>query len=498
MPRATLAPWRNRLAVAALALTFTAGISACTTPEPEGAGDKDLAIAMPFKPVASLSPYSDDAVTNIRMGVAETLVRLDEDGKPTPWLAESWDSAGDDTVTFTLRKNVKFHDGTALTAQAAANALKHAMNSASRPKGLGKNELEFTAEDDHTLTVKSSKPDPILLQRFSDPGTVILAESAYTGDSPTPEGTGTGPFTLTQRSDSEATCAAFADYWGGTPALENLKVKFIEDGSARANAVRTAEVSLAQAIPLAQLSEVSDLTTESTPLPRGVYLHLNSKKGAFADAGLRAAAAAAVDPDSIVDSIYEGHAGKAHGSLFNEHTDWAKDVKSANTVTGAANPQDKEIKLATWNERPELPEAASVIAEQLRKAGFKVEINVSDYKSLEAAMLEGKYDAVIASRNYQFDAADPVSFLASDFTCEGSYNLSLYCNPEVDAAIEKADAIADTEQRYAEAANIGAMIVADNAVIPLAHEYSMLAYKDVNSLTFDPFERRLVTHETSR
>ena len=117
---------------------------------------------------------------------------------------------------------------------------------------------------------------------------------------------------------------------------------------------------------------------------------------------------------------------------------------------------------------------------------------------METALLEGQYDAVIGSRNYQSGAADPVSFLSSDYSCEGSYNLSLYCNAEIDAEIQQADAIADPEKRYAEAAAIGAKIVADNAVIPLAHEYSLLSYKDVNSLYFDPFERRLVTHETSR
>lgn len=496
----TRAPWRRRILTGALALTCSVSIAACTTPEEggAGAGGTDLAIALPFKPVSSLSPYSDDAVYNTRMGIAETLIALDKDGKPTPWLAESWETVGDDTVEFKLRKDVKFHDGSALTAAAAANALKHAVDSASRPKGLGKNDLEFTATDEHTLTVKSAKADPILVQRFADPGSVILSEAAYEGESPNLKGTGTGPFQLEESSDTEATSRAFADYWNGKPALENLKVQFIEDGSARANAVRTAEVNLAQAIPLAQLGEVSELTTESTPLPRGVYLHLNNKKGAFTDAGLRAAAAAAVDPDSIVDSIYEGHAGKAHGSLFNEDTSWAKDVKSANTTSNAAKPNDKEITLATWNERPELPEVASVVAEQLRKAGFQVNVTVSDYKSMETALLEGQYDAVIGSRNYQSGAADPVSFLSSDYTCEGSYNLSLYCNAEIDAEIQQADAIADPEKRYAEAAAIGAKIVADNAVIPLAHEYSLLSYKDVNSLYFDPFERRLVTHETSR
>ena len=87
-------------------------------------------------------------------------------------------------------------------------------------------------------------------------------------------------------------------------------MRFIEDSNARANAIRAGEVSMAQAVPIAQLGELRDLTIDSTPLPRGVYLHLNTSKGEFADPAIRAAAAQAVRPDAIVDSIYEGHAGK--------------------------------------------------------------------------------------------------------------------------------------------------------------------------------------------
>lgn len=489
---------RRQIAAGTFALVCSLTTVACTAPESGGAGGTELAVALPFEPVASMSPFSDDALLNTRIGIAETLVTLDKEGKPAPWLAESWETVGDDSVEFSLRKDVKFHDGTPLNAETAANSLQKATEAASRPKGLGKGDFEFSAKDDHTLVVKTGKADPILVQRFTDPGTVILSKAAYESESPSLKGTGTGPFELTDVSQTEAKGKGFADYWNGAPKLETLQVKFIKDGSARANAVRSAEVNLAQAIPLAQLGEVKELNTESTLLPRAVYLHLNSKTGPFADAGTRAAAAAAIDSDVIVDNIYEGHAGKAESRLFNQDATWADNAKFENSTAGKTDPKDTEIRLATWNERPELPEVASVVADQLRKAGFKVEIVVSDYNSMEAALLEGKYDAVIGSRNYQFGAADPVNFLSSDFTCEGSYNLSQYCNAEVDAAVEKAMDIADTDKRYAEAAEIGAMIVKDNAVIPLAFEHSLLSYKDVNSVYFDPFERRLVTHETSR
>ena len=145
-----------------------------------------------------------------------------------------------------------------------------------------------------------------------------------------------------------------------------------------------------------------------------------------------------------------------------------------------------------------MPEAASVLAEQLREKGFTVEVVVQDYDSLEAALLEGKYDAVLASRNYQTGTADPVSYLNSDFTCEGSYNLSLYCNAKVDKEIAAAADISDATKRYSTAAEIAAQIVADNVVIPIAHEYSIIAHSGLENIEFDTFERKLITNNTKK
>ncbi|APT85250.1 ABC transporter substrate-binding protein [Corynebacterium aquilae DSM 44791] len=483
------------------ALVF--GLSACgsedTTAADKAPADNATAIALPFAPVAHLSPFSDDALLNTRMGVGETLVQLDKDGVAQPWLADSVNRIDDRTVEFTLKKGVKFHDGTEMNSAAVVRSLQAAFDATSRPKGLGKKPLTFTADGEDKVRVQAEAADPILVQRFADAGTIILAESAYTDPaSPSVVGTATGPYTITELSDGKAHAEAFGDYWGGAPKLEAMDVEFLTDGGARSNAIRSGEVNLAQAVPIAQLNSLKDIDVNQTPLPRGVYLHLNSAKGAFQDAGLRAAAAKAVHPKDIIEAIYEGHAGDAKGSIFVPTVDWASAADSHNTTEGATDPAGKKITLATWSERPELGEVASVIADQLRAAGFEVDVKVSDYNSMEAALLDGEFDAVIGSRNYQLGAADPVSFLASDYTCDGSYNLSRYCNQDIDQEITKAADIEDMDARFKKAAEIGAQIVGDNAVIPLAHEYSMIATKDLKDVTYDPFERRLITVDTSK
>ena len=457
------------------------------------------------------------------MGVGETLVTLGENGDVMPSLAESWSDESPRSVTFHLR-NAKFHDGKPLTAQAAATSLTHAWNATNRPKALGKANLTFETTDDHTLKITSEKDDPILIQRFADPGTMILSPDAFTGDAnkdreknggkdaeakesssdaaPDLVKHGTGPFSLDKKASStQADLKANDDYWGGKPKLNTVTVKFMTDASARTAAFRSGEVQLATAIPTSQVSEIEKSAGEikSTPLPRAVLLHLNTKKGVFTDPGLRAAAREAINSKAITDSVFEGKADAATDHLFNPAEEWARTPDDASkSAVPATQPSQQKIKLATWTERGELPEVASIVADQLRHAGFVVDVTTKDYDSLESSLLDGQFDAVIGSRNYLIGAADPVSYLQSDYTCDGTYNLSQLYNPEIDEQISRADATSDLNERRTLAAEAGARIVADDAVIPLAYPRGYIAVKGMKDVSVDSFERQLLTAKSQR
>lgn len=495
----------KKLGLTIASLAVATSLTGCFTSN-ESASDEALRVALQFKPVADFSPFSDDAVLDLRMGATETLVTLDEDGKVVPVLAEKAEMKDDNSAVFTLRQGVKFHDGTELTPAAVKKSLDAALSTATRPKGLGKGEITVEATGDHEVTVTSAKPDPILIQRFSDPGTMILAEAAYGGENPNPINHGTGPFKMVKmESDGTLTAEAFADYWKGTPKSKALKVSFIEDGATRANAFRAGELDVAKGMPVVSLGELGGANITNVHLPRASYLHLNAKKGVFADAKLRAAVAGAIKADPVVDKIYEGMASKTDGSLFNRDADWAKnqprkplkdadDSVKANAELG----KGKTIRLATWDARAEQPETANLIADQLRALGFTVDITVADYNALENQLLDGSFDAIIGSRNYMIGAGDPLAFLDSDFSCEGAYNLSQLCDPEIDAMLEAAQSEKNLDTRLQKAAEIGADVVATGAVIPLAHEQLIIASHGVKGISADPMERSIITEKTAK
>ena len=260
-------------------------------------------------------------------------------------------------------------------------------------------------------------------------------------------------------------------------------------------------MQLATAIPTSQVSEIEKSAGEikSTPLPRAVLLHLNTKKGVFTDPGLRAAAREAINSKAITDSVFEGKADAATDHLFNPAEEWARTPDDASkSAVPATQPSQQKIKLATWTERGELPEVASIVADQLRHAGFVVDVTTKDYDSLESSLLDGQFDAVIGSRNYLIGAADPVSYLQSDYTCDGTYNLSQLCDPEIDEQISRADATSDLNERRTLATEAGARIVADNAVVPVAYPRGYVAMKGMKDVSVDSFERQLLTAKSQR
>lgn len=124
---------------------------------------------------------------------------------------------------------------------------------------------------------------------------------------------------------------------------------------------------------------------------------------------------------------------------------------------------------------------------------------VREYARLETDVLAGKFDAFIGARNSLVDTGDPVGVLASDYTCDGGYNLSRLCDRKVDRAVTEADAVADTGARQDAAMRAEAAVLGTDAVVPLAHQGIIAGVAtDVRGVLLDPYERTLVGPGTRR
>ncbi|MER6090262.1 ABC transporter substrate-binding protein [Streptomyces bluensis] len=491
---ARLLPVAAVTAASALLTGCFAGAESSAGPSANGDG-KRVRLAMMQPPRSGLSPLSDDAFKLSRWSTAETLVKLDADGDARPALATKWEQSGR-SWTFEIRDGVTFHDGSELTAEAVVRSLTRAATASPKPRILDGVELTAKAEDGRVV-VTTAAEDPLVPQRLSSPQLAVLAARAYAGKTVNPVGAGTGPFELTKvNGTSSATLDRYDGYWGGRAKSPGIDVKFVPDGTARAAALRSGEADIVEAVPVSQAAVLDqDLITE-VPMPRTNTLYLNTEKGVFKDAGLRAAAREAVDAQSIVEGVYEGRADVAEG-LLGPALPWAAGLRSPVRRAEPGDPSGRSVTIGTFTDRAELPEVAAALQQQLQKAGFRVKLEIREYATIESDALAGEFDAFVLSRATVLDSGDPAAYLYSDFGSDGSFNISQLAEKSVDAALDKASGAKAGAARRKAVIEAEAAVLATDAAVPMLHERVIQGdAAGVTGAAHDPRERELVTAAT--
>ncbi|WP_370416402.1 ABC transporter substrate-binding protein [Streptomyces fradiae] len=501
LPRSTTHRVRRGILAAVAVSTASALLGGCFAGSAADADDNSedggrIRVAMMQPPRSGLSPLSDDAFKLSRWSTAETLVRLDRDGDALPSLATSWRQQGR-TWTFTLREGVTFHDGSPLTPASVVRSLTAAAASSPKPRILDGVDLTVRADSSRSVRVTTAQADPLVPQRLSSPQLSILAAKAYRGRTVDPVGAGTGPFVLVRADGtSSATLDRYDRYWGGRAKAPGIDVRYVPDGTARAAALRSDEADIVEAVPVSQAALLDRKLITEVPMPRTNTLYLNTERGAFRDPALRAAAREAVDARALVSGVYEGRADRA-GGLLGPALPWAAKLRTAVRRTPAADPKGATITIGTFTDRAELPEVAQLLQQQLREAGFKVELDVREYTHIEADALAGKFDAFVLSRATVLDSGDPAAYLYSDFAGDGSFNISQLSDSAVDSALATAAATATGEARRKAVVTAEAAVLATDAAVPLLHERVIQGdAENVVGAAHDPRERELITVDT--
>ncbi|AZA08187.1 ABC transporter substrate-binding protein [Corynebacterium pseudopelargi] len=468
----------------------------------EGGNSGDSAqrihVAMAGVPKAELSPHSDDAFMLTRWQSAETLTSMQPDGSIAPMLATSWKQRDDRTWEFTIRDGVKFHNGSELNAAAVVTALQAAAkaNPAPRPiNGLKLEVRDVSTDDAQIVQVSADKAVPLMPELLSSSQLVILAPEAY-GSRVDAIEHGTGAFVLRSlNADSSATLERNENYWDGEVQAEGIEASFVPDGNGRTAALRSQNTNVVEAIPLAQIKQLESQELITVQQPRIAEFLLNTRSGAFSDPALRAQAAEALNKQAIAQEVFFNQ-DPPTDRLLSSAVPWAKQFQKPVELPKAANPDKKKITIATYSDRPELPEALLRIAADLEAAGFEVEQEVRSYANLEQDALDGKFDAVLLSRSVLLDSGDPVGFFTSDFSCDGEYNMAQLCNAEVDELIAKAEALDAGEQRQKAAVAAEQAILDTGAVIPVVEESVIIGSDKVEGVVADPYARYLIDKNT--
>jgi peptide/nickel transport system substrate-binding protein len=250
----------------------------------------------------------------------ESLVKTDEKESIIPWLAESWAVAKDGkSITFKLRKGIKFHDGTPFNAEAVKYNLEADVKANIPGSAVLKKVTSYDVVDDFTLRVNLKEYDATLLLRLAQGAIGLIASPTAMKKEVSPETTsklhcvGTGPFVFDSfKRDSFVKYKKWDGYWQkGKPYLDEIKVQNIADLTTSIMSFKAGE---AQAVENVDPTDAKQLEKEGFEIhqPNLYFLHSILPDGAnpnspFAKKNVRLALEYAIDKRTMSKGIGMGY-----------------------------------------------------------------------------------------------------------------------------------------------------------------------------------------------
>jgi peptide/nickel transport system substrate-binding protein len=253
------------------------------------------------------------------LALNDTLYGFDNKGNLEPRLASAVKIADDGMrYTFTLRRDVKFHNGATMTAKdvkfSLDRILKPETKSTRRPNFAPVVE-SVSAPDDWTVVVQLKKADGAFLNKVA--GYLFIVPKEYTESLPSPEAfakapVGAGPFRFVEQKIGQSVeLARFDGYWGKKPEIKRIIYKLIPEPGSRVNALVAGEVDIADSIApadVARLKQNAGLAVSSVKVgsPLLVRLYSITPGTPLANPKVRVALNMGYDANAIIKNVLHG------------------------------------------------------------------------------------------------------------------------------------------------------------------------------------------------
>src|SRR5215469_18950599 len=292
-----IAATMKRFSLLLLAASSLLLVAATAETRPHYGGSLRIALGetpQSLAPAALASP----SLSSLSRQIFETLVALDERGRPQPLLATSWQAEpGNQRWRFLLRSGVSFHDGTPLDAAAVVASLRNS-NPGWKVIAMG-----------NSVILETESPDPEL------PSELALARNGIVRRSG-PEWIGTGPFVSRFDPAKHLTLTANDQYWGGRPFLDAVEVDFGVNDRDGITALDLGKADVVE-IPSEDIQRLraQDRTVIASNPSELMALVFSTGPASDTDARVRTIIAESLDRTAISDVVLQGGA-EATGALL--------------------------------------------------------------------------------------------------------------------------------------------------------------------------------------
>lgn len=399
--------------------------------------------------------------------LCDKLIDVNEKLQFVPRLAESWSWNDDNTqLTFKLRTDALFHDGTKFDAAAAKANIERALT---LQDSMRKSELASVASvdapDAQTLVLKLKQPDATLLATLSDRAGMMLSPKTFTDDTAAVgrHPVCSGPYKFVQRVQNDRIVLEKFDQYYDAKDYAFKRVTFlpIPDTTVRLSNLRAGGLDMLERMNPSDAQQVkSDASLKLANITglgyQQFYFNVANGKRAetnpFTDARVRRAFELSLDRNVINEVVGGGifePANQPFPVASPYHSDKfpipARDVKKAKALLKEAGKEQVKAELAFGNNT-----TTSAIAEMVQamaaEAGFQLSLRPTEYAALLNEAHNGNFELLMRGWSGR---VDPDGNIHQFVTCKGALNDGHYCNPEVDKLLNEARTVPDETKRKA-------------------------------------------------
>jgi peptide/nickel transport system substrate-binding protein len=484
----------------------------------------------------SMDPHSlnESLQLSITGNVYEPLVGRDKKLGLEPALATKWGQTSPTVWRFDLRKGVKFHDGTALSADDVVFSFGRAAGDGSDMRGYTSSIKQVRKVDDATVEIETTAPFPILPDVIS---LVYIMSKKWCEDNKAEKpvdrrkgientasfrANGTGPYRLRERQPTtRSTFVRNAAYWGKVDGnVDEVIFTPIGNDATRVAAMLSGEIDMMEPVPLQDVERLksnANLTVMQGPELRTIFLGMDQKrdellsssvkgKNPFKDKRVRQAFYQALDIETIKARVMRNAATPTglmiapgiKGFVPEMNKRLPHDADAAKKLLAEAGyPNGFEVGMNCPNDRyVNDGEICQAVAANLARIGVKVNLQAESKVTYFPKILRrdtsfyllgwtpGTYDAHNALSNLMATPTDKG---------QGTFNLGSYSNAKLDELTQKIQGETDQVKRNAMIAEAFKLHADDIGHIPLHQQALAWAMKKNVSLVqladnFMPFK----------